>query len=168
LECEVVKKVSQDSYKYDEIKRKLRELKKLEMKIRSNNFDFLQKNSKKALREFDITELAWNKFFDLKNETTQDVKYSIMELSLMTKDEFKNVINEYFYYVYYCCYKESGLTDYTTMNTEILSQLGLPMYADDDEIKRKFRELAKTYHPDNGGDSAKFIEIMEQYRSLKS
>ena len=114
------------------------------------------------------TELVWNKFFDLKNEAGKNVKYSIMELSEMTKDEFKDVITEYFYYVYYCFYKESGLIDYSTIDAEILTQLGLPIYADNIEIKKKFRELAKTYHPDNGGDSAKFIEIMKQYNNLKS
>ncbi|WP_455717462.1 J domain-containing protein [Anaerosporobacter sp.] len=155
----------QDNSKYDEIKRKLRELKKLEMKIRSTNFD-LQKNNKKSLCKFENTELVWNKFFDLKNETTKNVKYSIMELSEMTKDEFKDVISEYFYYVYYSCYKESALSDYSIIDTENLIQLGLPIYADNTEIKRKFRELAKTYHPDNGGDSAKFIEIMEKYKNL--
>lgn len=58
--------------------------------------------------------------------------------------------------------KKSGLTVYSIIDTEILTQLGLPIYADNVEIKKKFRELAKTYHSDNGGDSAKFIEIMEQ------
>lgn len=157
----------QNNYKYDEIKRKLRELKKLEIKICSNNFD-LQKNNKKSSKEFDNTGLVWNKFFDLKNDAEKNVKYSIMELSKMTKDEFKDVITEYFYYVYYRFYKESGLTDYSIMDAEILTQLGLPIYADIIEIKKKFRELAKTYHPDNGGDSAKFMEIMEQYNNLKS
>ena len=160
-------KVPQDNCKYDEIKRKLRELKKLEMKLRSSNFD-LQKNSKNSLREAENTELVWNKFFDLKNEAGKNVKYSIMELSEMTKDEFKDVITEYFYYVYYSFYKESGLTDFSIIDIEILTQLGFPIYADNIEIKKKFRELAKTYHPDNGGDSAKFIEIMKQYNNLKS
>ena len=159
--------MSLDNSKYDEIKRKLRELKKLEMKIRSTNID-LQKNSKKSLREFVNTELIWNKFFDLKNETTKDVKYSIIDLSKMTKDEFKDVISEYFYYVYFSCYKENELQDYSIIDTEILMQLGLPIYADDVEIKRKFREFAKTYHPDNGGDSSKFIEIMEKYKNFKN
>lgn len=157
----------QDKSKYDDIKRKLRELKKLEMKIRSTNFD-LQKNSKKSLREFENTELVWNKFFDLKNETTKNVKYSIIELSKMTKDEFKDVISEYFYYVLYSSYKESDLSDYSIIDTEILIQLGLPIYADNADIKRRFREFAKTYHPDNGGDSAKFIEMMEKYKNFKN
>lgn len=160
-------KVPQDNSKYDEIKRKLRELKKFEIKIRSTNFD-LQKNSKKFLGEIENTKLIWNKFFDLKNETTKNVKYSIMELSEMSKDEFKDVISEYFYYVFYNCYKESELSDYSIIDSEILIQLGLPIYADNAEIKRKFREFAKTYHPDNGGDSAKFIEIMEKYKNFKN
>ncbi len=159
--------MSLDNSKYDEIKRKLRELKKLEMKIRSTNID-LQKNSKKSSREFVNTELIWNKFFDLKNETTKDVKYSIIDISKMTKDEFKDVISEYFYYVYFGCYKENELQDYSIIDTEILMQLGLPIYSDNAEIKRKFREFAKTYHPDNGGDSSKFIEIMQKYKDFKN
>lgn len=154
----------QDNKKNDEIKRKLRELKKLEIKIRSNNFD-KQKDNKKSLRECQNIELVWNKFFDLKNEIVKNVKYSVMELSEMTKDEFKDVITEYFYYVYYCCYKESELPDYSKIDIEILTQLGLPIYADNSEIKRKIRELVKTYHPDNGGDSSKFIEIMKLYKN---
>lgn len=47
-------KVPQDNSKYNEIKRKLRALKNLEIKIRSTNFD-LQKNCKKSVREFENT-----------------------------------------------------------------------------------------------------------------
>lgn len=153
-------------YKSDEIKRKLRELKKLEIRIRSNNLDF--KTNSKHLKEFNHSELIWNNFFDLKNETTKNVKYSITQLLKMTKAEFKDVITEYFYCVYYSFYKESELTDYSRIDIEILSQLGLPIYADTAEIKRKFRELAKTYHPDNGGDSEKFIEIIDKYKNLRN
>ncbi len=153
-------------YNYDEIKRKLRKLKKLEIKVRLNKSD-VQKNNKKSLSEFENAELVWNKFFDLKDESTEKAKYSIKRLALMSKDEFKDVINEYFYYVYYRCYKEGGFTDATIIDEEILTQLGLPIYADNAEVKRKFRELAKTYHPDNGGDSAKFIEVMEKYKNIK-
>lgn len=156
-----------DKSKYDDIKRKLREIKKLEMKIRSTNF-YLQKNNKKSLGEFENIELVWNKFFDLKNETAKNVKYSIMVLSKMTKDEFKDVISEYFYYVFYTSYKESEFSDYPIIDPEILIQLGLPIYADNADIKRRFREFAKTYHPDNGGDSARFIEMMEKYKNLKN
>ncbi len=82
----------------------------------------------------------------------------------MTKEEFKDVINEYFYHVYYWCYKESGFIDNYIVDSEILTQLGLPI-TDTSEIKKKFRELAKIYHPDNGGDSDKFNALMEEYRN---
>lgn len=147
----------------DEIKRKLRELKKLEMKVRLNSLG-LQINSKKSLRDSKNIDLVWDKFFDLKEESTKVVKYTINQLALMTKYEFKDVINEYFYHVYYWCYKESGLIDKFIVDSEILTQLGLPI-TDTSEIKKKFRELAKIYHPDNGGDSDKFNALMAEYRN---
>lgn len=45
--------------------------------------------------------------------------------------------------------------------------LGVPEDANDEEIKRAFRELAKKYHPDRpGGDAEKFKRIVEAYRVL--
>ncbi|NLK74111.1 MAG: DnaJ domain-containing protein [Clostridiales bacterium] len=160
----------QDKWKQDEIKRKLRELKKLEIKLRSNSFDLhdLHKDYIKNNREFKDKDLVWNKFFDLKSETTQNARYSIYNLIEMTKDEFKDVIIEYFYYVYYSIYKENAFADYSMIDTEIFIYLGLPVYADHDEIKKKFRELAKKYHPDNGGDSTMFMELMKHYKNIKS
>lgn len=156
-------KVPQVYKNNDEIKRKLRGLKKLEMKVRLNS---LELNSKKSFRNSKNIELVWDKFFDLKGESTKAVKYTINQLSLMTKVEFKDVINDYFYHVYYWCYKESGFIDNYIVDSEILTQLGLPII-ETSEIKKKFRELAKIYHPDNGGDSDKFNTLMKQYRDSK-
>jgi len=46
--------------------------------------------------------------------------------------------------------------------------LGVSKTATDEEIKRAFRKLAKTYHPDNKqtGDEAKFKEVGEAYAIL--
>ncbi len=46
--------------------------------------------------------------------------------------------------------------------------LGVTKTANDEEIKRAFRRLAKTYHPDNKqtGDEAKFKEVGEAYAIL--
>ena len=38
--------------------------------------------------------------------------------------------------------------------------------ADIETIERVYRLLAKRYHPDWGGDSEKFIELMDVYEKL--
>lgn len=44
--------------------------------------------------------------------------------------------------------------------------LGVPRTATTDEVKKAFRKLARTHHPDAGGDEAKFKEINEAYEVL--
>ena len=44
--------------------------------------------------------------------------------------------------------------------------LGVPRTATADEIKTAFRKLARTHHPDAGGDEAKFKELNEAYEVL--
>ena len=44
--------------------------------------------------------------------------------------------------------------------------LGVSRTATQDEIKKAFRKLARTHHPDAGGDEAKFKEINEAYEVL--
>ncbi len=45
--------------------------------------------------------------------------------------------------------------------------LGVNKGASPDEIKKSFRRLAVQYHPDRGGDEAKFREVNEAYEVLK-
>lgn len=45
--------------------------------------------------------------------------------------------------------------------------LGVGKTASADEIKKAFRRLAVQYHPDRGGDEAKFREVNEAYEVLK-
>ena len=44
--------------------------------------------------------------------------------------------------------------------------LGVARGAPQDEIKKAYRSLAMKHHPDRGGDTAKFKEIEEAYRTL--
>jgi molecular chaperone DnaJ len=44
--------------------------------------------------------------------------------------------------------------------------LGLTKGASEDEVKKAFRKLAQKYHPDKGGDEAKFKEVSEAYAVL--
>lgn len=46
--------------------------------------------------------------------------------------------------------------------------LGVSKNASDKEIKSAFRKLAQKYHPDRGGDEAKFKEISEAYETLSN
>lgn len=53
------------------------------------------------------------------------------------------------------------------MSKDYYKILGLEKKASPDEIKKAFRKLAHTYHPDKqGGDEAKFKEVNEAYQIL--
>ena len=45
-------------------------------------------------------------------------------------------------------------------------ELELPIDADEEEIKLKYRHLANIHHPDKGGDEEKFKRIKEAYEIL--
>ncbi len=53
-----------------------------------------------------------------------------------------------------------------TSTPDYYKTLGVPRTASADEIKKAFRKLARTHHPDAGGDEAKFKEINEAYEVL--
>jgi len=44
--------------------------------------------------------------------------------------------------------------------------LGLAVGADPEEIRKRFLELVKTRHPDQGGTSQQFRDLLEAYRIL--
>ena len=64
-------------------------------------------------------------------------------------------------------YKDFGLKFDEIKDPSILSYFGLAPGASMDDVKKKFRELAKKYHPDHGGSNAKMMEILEAYNKLK-
>ena len=49
---------------------------------------------------------------------------------------------------------------------QALAVLGLPLNATPDQIKRRYRTLAKKYHPDRGGDPHKMQKIIAAYEIL--
>lgn len=51
-------------------------------------------------------------------------------------------------------------------NSNFYDVLGVKRDATQDDIKRAFRKLAAKYHPDAGGDEAKFKEVSEAYTTL--
>lgn len=138
-----------------ELKRKLRQLKKLETQIRFKDMQGLPKK-----------QYIWDKYFSTKNEYDDSVKYNIKNLLEMNHEKLKEVFNEYFIHVYFQYFNENGITDEEMYDVTLLSELGLPPGSSIETIKSRFRELAKKYHPDLGGDSEKFIEIVDIYKKL--
>ena len=140
---------------FAQLKHKLRQLKKLEVKIR-----FGEEPAPKH------RGLVWDTFFSTKAESSGAAKYSLDELRRMDRQTLKGVVEEYFYWVYFQCYKESGLISKNLYDPALLSLLGLSPDTGIQGIKRKVRELAKSYHPDHGGDSERFIELVGVYEKL--
>ena len=139
----------------EELKKKLREIKRLEINIRFNNYS----------KERNI-KLVWDKFFSTRDVNDYSVKYNLANLLDMDHKSLKEVVNEYFYEVYYQFYKENGLVGEAIFDPRLLSMLGLSAGSSMEDIKKRFRELAKKYHPDCGGDSERFIELLEVYEKL--
>lgn len=138
----------------DQLKHKLRELKKTEERIR---FGYGHVGSK---------EFVWDEFFSTKSFNNLSVKYPLWKLVKLDKEELREAFEEYFYYVYFRMYKENGLDLESMWDPSLLSVFGLPADADIEDIKKRFRELAKKHHPDVGGDSTKMVEILDAYHKL--
>jgi hypothetical protein len=139
----------------DQLKRKLRQLKKLELRIRFKDQPIIG-----------TQKLVWDVFFSTKTNNSS-VKYSLPSLLKLRREEFKAIVEEYFYRLYFQNFQENGLKVVDVYDPQLLSLLGLPAYAGIVGIKARFRELAKRYHPDHGGDSEKFIELMGIYERLQ-
>ena len=139
----------------DSLKRKLRQLKKQELRLR---FRYRPVPEKPVL--------VWDSFFSTKGQAAPGVRYPLLRLSRMSREEQKQVFEEYFYWVYFRYLEENGLTPGDLQDPQLLALLGLPPFAGLAEIKKRFRELAMRYHPDRGGDSEKFIQLMQVYEKL--
>jgi len=132
------------------LKRKLRDVKRIEIALRFNG------NAAAA-----EGKLVWDEFFSLKTNLNHEVRYTYRDILKLDRQKLKEVLDEYFYNVYYRIYQENRLTLDSLYDPNLLYQLGLPALANQADIKRRFRELVKKYHPDLGGDSEKFIELMQ-------
>ena len=138
----------------DNLKRRVRKLKQFEKTIRSQNY----------MRN-DIP-LVWGKFFDLKNNTDSKALYPLPKLLNMSKDEYKTITEDFFARVYYEIYAHIGITNKVIFDHTLLAKLDLSPVADETEVRKRFRELAKKHHPDAGGDHGRFLELMEVYKKL--
>lgn len=133
------------------LKRKLRSLKKIERNIRC----YLKSDE----------DLIWNKYFSTKLENNK-VKYNIAILASVDHITRKEIFEEYFYEIYYIYMNENNFSYQSLYDPELLVLFGLSPYSTIDDIKKRFKELAKKYHPDLGGDNDKMIELLEIYNKL--
>jgi hypothetical protein len=140
-------------YHISELKRTLRGVKRLEIQLRFGG------NANAA-----TGRLVWDRFFKINPKST--AKYHVKDLVGIERDEFKEILDEYSYFVYFQIYRERGLSIDSMFDPNLLSLLGLGPFASEVDIKNRFRTLAKKYHPDMGGDSDKFIELVEAYDRL--
>ena len=110
--------------------------------------------------------LIWDEFFNIGQRDHGKSRYTFDEIASMSKEEYRKIVDEFFFRVYYKYYIENGIKGSHLYDPEILEWMGLQPDAGSEDIKKKFREMAKKYHPDTGGDANKFIELLENYRKL--
>lgn len=139
----------------DQLKRKLKDLKRAEIAIRFK---------RAPMREG--TALVWSEFFTAKPAARGLARYPFEELLKLSHEQLKEIFNDYFCFVYFQYYKENGLSLENTYEPQLLAAMGLPPGAGSADVKRRFRELARKYHPDGGGDSGQFIALVEVYNQL--
>lgn len=139
----------------DELKRKLRSMKKLETTIRFSNRPLTGRE-----------QFVWDRFFSTKKDEDTQVKYNMKKLLGMSRENIKEVFDEFFYHVYFQYYRENRITIVDIYDPTLLSMLGLSEGVTIEDIKKRFRELALKYHPDKGGDSERFMEILDTYKKL--
>jgi hypothetical protein len=135
------------------VKRNLRELRRLEKKIRYG------KDSSNR------PPLVWDSFFDLRGTGAGKGKYSLEALAAMSRADYKKAIGEYWSFVFGALYSENDASA-AGFDAGILLRWGLPSDADAAAVKQRFRTFAKLYHPDTGGDADAFIGMMQDYRKL--
>ncbi len=139
----------------DDIKRKLRGLKKLEARLRFGS------NSLPAGKDS-----VWDTFFDLNERGRGKARYPLELLLAMDREQYRASLDEYFFAVYYRIYQDNGILYEGLFDPELLGRFGLPPDADTEQVKSKFRKLALKLHPDMGGHAEEFIKLMENYRRL--
>lgn len=139
-----------------ELKRKLRELKKYE-EFSSTGFYGTGCSSNSAS--------VWQQYFSTKSDSDPSVRYNLNSLLEMDHLGLKEVFDEFFLQVYIKTCREQGINP-GLYDAVLLSVLGLHPTATEEDIKCRFRELAKRLHPDTGGSSTEFIALMDTYKKL--
>ncbi len=135
-----------------ELKKKLRKLKHLEAELMDDQ------------ESVDNQTLLWYSFFSFQKKS--NVKYPLEFMLTIDNNEYKKIAKEYIAFIYTTFFEKVCFPTKSSFNRNLLVKLDLPFDAKEDDIKKKFRLLAKQYHPDTGDDPERFIELMNVYRKL--
>lgn len=138
-----------------QLKRKLREIKQLETTVRFRH-----------LPDSERGRLVWDAYFSTRSPHDPSVKFSLALLQKKNHDELKAIFEEYFYQIYFQYVRERGLSLADVYDPGLLALLGLSPSVGLQEIKQRYRQLARQYHPDHGGDSEKFIQLVDLYEKV--
>ena len=140
------------------LKRKLRDMKRLEMHIR---FRELEPDSIDQ-------SLVWDTYFTDRPRAAAAgrVRYPFEAVLHFDREERKKAFEEFLLAVYARTYSERGLHVGALYNPDLLRIIGLAPGADRDEIKARFRELAKQYHPDHGGSAEEMSKLLDAVHRL--
>ena len=139
-----------------QLKRTLRHVRQLELTLRFGRAP-----------DPDHPPLVWDVFFSTKDVDSRSVKYPLSHLLHLEREEFKAILDEYFARIYAQTAQDQRLGQADVYDPQLLARLGLPPDAGSSEIKQRFRALAKQFHPDRGGESAQFVELVALYERLK-
>lgn len=130
-----------------ECKRTIRELKRIELRIRYGGLQAAPKGA----------HLLWDELFG--RGRTGRTRFSLEALAAMDKEEFRGVVAEFYLRLYAGNARGDG--------QEIRRELGLPPDADEEAVKRTLRALIVKNHPDVGGDPNTLIALLEKYREFR-
>lgn len=138
----------------NELKKKVRQLKKQEIAIRS-------------VYGLVPHHLIWHRYFSDKSLVDPSVTYDLQKLLVMDHLYRKEIFEAFFQAVYIQHYKENGFSLANSFDAELLAKLNLHPTATMDDIKSRFRELAQKHHPDKGGNPQIFMDLLAVYEELK-
>jgi hypothetical protein len=139
-----------------ELKQKLRQLKKIELIVRFGRADVPSEGLPKPL--------IWDSFFSDKVKARP--RYPFETLLIMNSEGRKRAFADYLYTVYTEGYRERGMLLPDGFDYQALFDFDLPAHATREDIKKRFRELAKIAHPDHGGSNEAMAALLEQYHKL--
>ncbi len=138
------------------LKRKLRQLKRVELIIRFGT-TYISREEKRIA-------LTWDGFF--RDKGSNKAKYPFHMILVMNAEGRKRVFADYLYTLYTKVYEEKGMLYPMGIGYQALFDFDLPANASREDIKKRFRELAKIAHPDQGGSHEAMIALLDQYNKL--